>query len=65
MANPIDISGLNREELTKLLGEVLARLLVAQANTPASLEALLSPEDLAKRWNVGETWSARRIGAAA
>jgi len=46
------LNDLSRDQLVALLVEVIARLSMP-ATAPA---ALLSPEDLAKRWGVPETW---------
>ena len=47
------LDDLSREQLVALLADVLARLIALPA---ATSPALLSPEDLAKRWGVPETW---------
>ena len=49
----LNLDSYNRDQLTALLADVMARLAAPANTTPA---ALLSPEDLAKRWNVPETW---------
>ena len=49
-----NLNDLTREQLVALLGDVLARLIAPMPAT--STTALLSPEDLAKRWGVPETW---------
>lgn len=47
------LNDLSREQLVALLGDILSRLIVPENTVPT---ALLSPEDLAKRWGVPETW---------
>jgi hypothetical protein len=54
VASPTNnLNDLSHEQLVALLSDVLARLI---APTPATSIALLSPEDLAKRWGVPESW---------
>ena len=47
------LNDLKREQLLALLAETLARLITP---APALPTALLSPEDLSKRWSVPESW---------
>lgn len=49
----MNLDQLDRAELLTLLSDVLARLIVPESATPS---ALLSPEDLAARWNVPASW---------
>ena len=49
----LNLDAYSREQLAALLADVMARLAAPPKAIPA---VLLSPEDLAKRWNVPETW---------
>lgn len=51
---PISTADLTREQLVALLADVLSRLIAPPGN--ATPGALLSAEELAKRWGVPETW---------
>jgi hypothetical protein len=54
----LDLDSLDREQLGRLLGEVIAKLLAPPVPTaaPATPPKLLSAKDLAARWNVPSTW---------
>jgi excisionase family DNA binding protein len=62
LAAPPDISGLDRQQLTELLGRVLSRLLAPDDNRRVDQPShspdirLLSAKQVAELWNVPETW---------
>jgi hypothetical protein len=57
----INIGGLNREELVRLIGEAVTRLLLMRTPAPESVAQprpgdLLTAKQLAELWNIPETW---------